>query len=134
VISFPGNYSDPEDFRKKCQTKNNHELKRVTDIKCKTPFSPYNLRLYKQTFFGLHDILAPLIVADLVCVLPMQSALQGKSCILEICPASTLKNLEKRLKIEDIYTSYKGRGIRFRDQRLQILDTLKNKPNLIFRC
>ncbi len=131
VHEFAKQYSNPETFKKEClKVTTGKELKRDTDKDKATPFSPYNLRLYKQTYFGIHDILAPLIEADLVCVLPMQSAVQGKPCILEICPASTLKNLEERLKIENLYTPYKGRDMKFRDQRLRILDALK-KTNRI---
>ncbi len=131
VQVFTKHYSHPETFKKECiEVTNGDEEKRVTDKKNATPFSPYNLWLYKQTYFGIHDILAPLVQDNLVCVLPMQSAVLGKPWILEICPASTLKQLEERLNMENLYTSYKGRNKKYRNQRLQILEVLKKK-NLI---
>lgn len=65
--------------------------KRVTDREAQTPFSPYNLRLYRQTYYGIRDVLHPLVRDRLACVLPMQSPLPGRPWILEVCPASTLK-------------------------------------------
>jgi hypothetical protein len=41
------------------------ELKRRTDIETATPFSPYNLRLYR-THYGLRDVIALLVRSDLV--------------------------------------------------------------------
>lgn len=92
VLSFPDDYTSPEAFRRVCrETAGGRELKRVTDRESQTPFSPYNLRLYRQTYFGIRDVLHPLVRDRLACVLPMQSALPDRLWILEICPASTLK-------------------------------------------
>ena len=55
---FAMRYPTHDDFRKKCRAYENEvELKRVTDIETKTPFSPYNLRMYRQTYFGIRYIL-----------------------------------------------------------------------------
>jgi hypothetical protein len=54
--------------------------------------SHYNLRLYRQTYFGIRDVLHPLVRDHLACVLPMQRMLRGRPWVLEICPASTLKH------------------------------------------
>lgn len=124
IPAFTKKYSHPEQFKKEClDATNGKEIKRVTDEKNATPFSPYNLRLYKQTYFGLHDILAPLVQNSSVCVLPIQSAEQGKPWILEICPASTLKMLYMILYKEKV-PSYKG-GTLY-DNRAKILDRLLN--------
>ncbi len=102
VLSFPGDYFAPEEFRRLCrEAAGGHELKRLTDQETQTPFSAYNLRLYRQTYYGIRDVLHPLVRDQLACVLPMQSALPGKPWILEICPASTLKR-------KGLYSSYKG--------------------------
>lgn len=122
VHAFTKKYSHPEPFKKEClDATNGKEKKRVTDEKNATPFSPYNLRLYKQTYFGIHDILAPLVQNSSTCVLPIQSAEQGKPWILEICPASTLKMLYMMLYKEKV-PPYKG-GTLY-DNRTKILDSI----------
>jgi len=96
ALSFPVDYSDPVAFRKSCRERASkagfhRELKRATDVDSKTPFSPYNWRLFRQTYYGIRDLLHPLVRDQLACVLPMQRAQSDKLWILEICPASTLK-------------------------------------------
>ena len=119
VLSFPGNYFAPEEFRRLChEASGGHEIKRITDIESQTPFSPYNLRLYRQTYHGIRDVLHPLVRDQLVCVLPMQSALPGKPWILEICPASTLKR-------KGLYLSYKGRTNAHHAARAFVLESLE---------
>jgi hypothetical protein len=104
VLSFPDRYASPEEFRETCRkAAGDSELKRVTDRESRTPFSPYNLRLYRQTYFGIRDVLAPLVRDQQACVLPMQPALPGRAWVMEICPASTLKQ-------ENLKGSYKGKG------------------------
>ncbi|VVB86500.1 Uncharacterised protein [uncultured archaeon] len=131
VRDFYETFSGPKDFRKTCwKAANSSELKRVTDKCSKTPFSPYNLRVCYQTYYGIHDILYPLVSAGRARVLPMQGVESGKTIIIEICPASTLKQLEKRPSGKNLYKTYKGRGEEYRNQRLQIVDALM-KTSLI---
>ena len=121
VLSFPDRYSSPEAFRRACrEADGGRELKRVTDRQSQTPFSPYNLRLYRQTYFGIRDVLHPLVREQLAYVLPMQSALPGKPWVLEICPASTLKQ-------EALYQPYKGRREAHRKAREHILREIEEK-------
>ena len=92
VLAFPGKHKSPEAFREACRQANGgHELKRKTDIEAQTPFSPYNLRLFRQTYYGISDVLFPLVRYSIACILPFQEPVAGKPWILEICPASTLK-------------------------------------------
>jgi len=107
VLCFGRKYSSPEEFREAClRCARGRELKRSTDQESRTPFSPYNLRLYRQTFFGISELLAPLVRQGLVSVLPMQSAIPGRPWLVEICPASFLEQ-------EDLdrhpYRPYKGK-------------------------
>ena len=119
VLSFRVTYTSPWEFRKECRSASGgKELKRFTDFKTKTPFSPYNLRLYRQTYFGIRDVLGPLIRNYAVCVLPMQEPLPDRAWVLEICPASTLKR-------EKLSLSYKGRGEEHRITRVRILDSIE---------
>ena len=106
---FPERYPVAETFKRECAETTvaktgQRELRRQTDRDAKTPFSPYNLRLYLQTYHGIRDLLAPLVAADDVRVLPMQSAASDRPWLIEICPASTLKRL-------GISQPYKGRGL-----------------------
>ncbi len=119
VSSFEDIYTTPEEFRRLCKSlSEGKELKRFTDIEAKTPFSPYNLRLYRQTYFGIRDVLGPLIKNNRVCALPMQKPLPDRAWVLEICPASTLRR-------ENLSLPYKGRGETKRTARVKILDGIQ---------
>ncbi len=106
VLRFCTRYFDtkPEVFREECRRNApGRERKRATDKQSRTPFSPYNLRLYRQTFYGIRDVLAPLVKGDLARVVPMQDIKDDKPCLVEICPAS-------KLKVHGRYTPYKDKG------------------------
>ncbi len=128
VLHFPENYMYPGEFRSKCRKPAiGRELKRITDIESKTPFSPYNLRVYRQTYYGIHDVLHSLTKNHLACVLPMQNALPDKPWLLEICPASTLKKLLQVKKLP----SYKGTDDQHYKARGLILDELTETNQLL---
>ena len=104
VLAFPRKYENPEAFQESCrEARKGKELKRETDKESRTPFSSYNLRLYKQTYFGISSILSPLVLGDRARILPMQRRKAGKAVVLEICPASTLK-------ASGLYRPYKGKS------------------------
>ena len=118
ILAFPKKHQSPEAFRKSCrETHRNEELKREADRESRTPFSPYNLRLYRQTYFGISSILSPLVLGDHARILPMQKRSEGKPVLLEICPASTLR-------ASGLYGPYKGRSEAHRMARQNILDHL----------
>jgi hypothetical protein len=124
VVNFAGRYGSPETFRRECYERaGRSELKRVTDREARTPFSPYNLRLYRQTYYGIGMVLGPLVKEAAVSVLPMQRAEPDRPWLLEICPASTLKRL-------GLYVPYKGRGETFRARRWRILSLLEEAEGL----
>ena len=113
--AFPERYAGPEGFIRQCHlASNGKELKRATDVETKTPFSPYNLRLFRQTFFGVKDLLRPLIQEKAVCVLPFQKPQGARPWIIEVCPASTLRK-------EGLGIPYKGSGMNRRAAREKIL-------------
>lgn len=95
VLTFASRYPDPEQFREDCRRSAvgpESQSKRETDIEAKTPWCAYNLRIYKQTYYGIRDVLAPLVRGGLAYVLPMQrDATPDKPWLLEVCPASTLQ-------------------------------------------
>jgi hypothetical protein len=119
ILSFPQAYDSPEHFRDAARgLAGGRELKRITDHEARTPFSPYNLRLYRQTYFGIRDLLAPLVKDRLACVLPMQVARPDRAWLLEICPASTLQR-------EGLKQPYKGRGTHHYEARVRILEAIE---------
>lgn len=91
---FAARFPDALAFRHECvRLADGRELRRDTDRMAKVPWCAYNLRLYRQTWYGIRDVLAPLVAADAARVCPMQPPAPGKPVLLEICPASALKRL-----------------------------------------
>ena len=116
---FPERYTSPEGFERQCRlASNGKELKRATDVETKTPFSPYNLRLYRQTYFGVRDVLGTLVQEKAVSVLPLQKPQDEKPWAIEICPAATLKT-------KNLSFPYKGRGRDRKAAREKILTSME---------
>lgn len=115
ITHFPKLFKTEKEFRNYCRGNSDKELKRGTDIACKTPFSPYNLRLFRQTYYGIKNILNPLL--DYVSFLPMDMN-NAHIKVVEICPASTLKSL-------NLYIPYKGKEVKHKKAREQILNSLE---------
>jgi len=92
---FADCFRSPDVFKIHCwQNGGQHELRRQTDRDAGTPWSAYNLQLYKQTYYGIHDVLAPLVLSEHAVALPMQALAAEKVWLMEICPASLLKALD----------------------------------------
>ena len=73
VLSFRKKFPDPKRFKEECfSLAHNAELKRTTDAEKRTPYCCYNLRLYKQTYYGIKEIIEPLVLESQACFLPMQ--------------------------------------------------------------
>lgn len=126
ILDFAERYSSPEQFREEMKSlAPDRELKRLTDAEVKAPFCVYNLRLYRQTYYGIRNVLRPLVVEDLACVLPMQEPASDKPWLIEICPASTLKK-------EGLYIPYKGSSSRESESRKYILEEMLDRGIQIF--
>jgi hypothetical protein len=128
IAALPARWPDAGAFREACAARTGgREPKRRTDLDARTPFSPVNLRLHRQTFHGLRDVLAPLVASGRVACAPMQArtreSLAGRTALLEICPASTLKRLA-------LYAPYKGAGDGLRASRRAILRDLQRRDVL----
>jgi hypothetical protein len=126
IAVFPKQFNCPHEFQSKCkEVFGKREAKRTTDRESHTPFSPYNLRLFRQTYFGIKDILYPLLTNGRACVMPMQEIINDRPLILEICPRSTLirENIAGR--------KYKGKTQEHRGNRRHILKNLKDKNVII---
>ena len=70
-------------------------IRRLTDIEEKAPFDPYHYRIIYQTFYGMRDVLGPLLRSRGTAILPFQyrRLSSARRVIVEACPASTLKRL-----------------------------------------
>jgi len=133
LTAFCKQYDTAEAFRTDfqelaaCAGENSRqELKRQTDREAKTPFSPYNLRMYKQTFYWLNDVLYPLVAEQLICVLPMMKATPKRPWVLETCPASYLK-------LRGLYQPYKGKTPAHKKQRTTILKALQTEKHFALK-
>lgn len=118
AAGFGDRFQDPEAFREACQAAGDQELRRVTDDETGTPMSPYNLRVYKQTYHVIRDVLAPLAEKGHARVLPVDDPTPGHPWLLEVCPAVTLEE-------EGIQEAYKGHGPDRREGRLRLLRQLE---------
>ncbi|MDW7733020.1 MAG: hypothetical protein SCH66_11405 [Methanolobus sp.] len=125
VLGFAEKYASAEQFRSEMREfTQKKELKRLTDTEVKAPFCVYNLRLYRQTYFGIRDILLPLLREDRACIIPMHEPEADKPWLMEICPASTLKK-------EGLYIPYKGKSNREKEAREHILEKMEERGILI---
>ena len=118
ALGFGERFERADDFLGDCRRRAfGRELKRACDSESRVPFSAYNLRIYRQTFHGIRDFLAPLLRGSRAVVLPMEQPDGPRPWIVETCPASTLKHA-------DLYPSYKGPGAAARDARATIINGL----------
>lgn len=129
VQQFPKRYSDPQAFRTILRLEcNGTEYKRQTDRDAGTPFNSYNLRLYRQTWWGIARVLGPLVNAGRAVVRPQQPVKKNVPTIVEVCAACTLKHR----KVYKRFGAYKGKGLKPRQQRKKIVDYLVNERLLTF--
>lgn len=126
IAGFPKEFNSPHDFQHHCkEVTGRREAKRTTDLESRTPLSPYNLRLFKQTYFGITGILYPLLREGRACVIPMQPIVDDRPLLLEICPRSTL------VKEQIAAKQYKGKTSAHGKNRRHVLDSLQDKQVVI---
>ena len=118
AADFVQRWPDAEAFREDCMRQTGgREIKRLCDREARTPFAAYNLRLYRQTYFGIAHLLAPLARDGKVRIAPLMSPPRASTTLVEACPASLLKRL-------DTYPSYKGRTPAHAEARRRILNRM----------
>ena len=129
VAAFPSRYTSLADFDVACHAASGgKEWKRLCDVETKAPFSPYNRRVISQTYYGIRDLLRPLITDGWASVPPIYQA-EGDApwllpWILEVCPAGALK-------VAGLYKPpYKGRSTAHFDARRRILKSLEIEGSL----
>lgn len=119
VRDFAERFPDPDAFRQwAMQRSGGRELRRAVDREAKTPFNAYNLRIYRQTWWGIAHLLGPLVAAGLAIVRPYHP-IPSRPCpiLIEACPASSLKSI-------GFYPAYKGRAGSHRLERRAVLRKL----------
>ncbi|MDX2138942.1 MAG: DUF429 domain-containing protein [Chloroflexota bacterium] len=138
ALAFAQRYPTADAFRAACGGRGN-ELRRQTDLDTGTPFAAGNLRMYRQTYYGIRDLLAPLVRSQTAVIFPMQPPEGNKPVVIEVCPAVTLRRLQARLPnykehgAESIATrqrimaALEGAGVTFVDTalRARVLDNAR---------
>jgi hypothetical protein len=115
VLAFGECFPSAHAFLENCRRRGRgREIRRACDRESRVPFAAYNLRIYRQTYHGIRDFLAPLIRDGAAVVLPMEMSDGDRPWIIETCPASTLKHA-------GLYPSYKGKSAAARDARRYIV-------------
>jgi hypothetical protein len=118
ALGLEGRFAAAEDFLADCRRRaGGREIRRACDRESRVPFAAYNLRIYRQTYHGIRDVLAPLLRTGDAVVLPMEGSKPDRPWVIETCPASTLKHA-------GLYPSYKGRSDDARAARRRIVDGL----------
>jgi hypothetical protein len=72
----------------------NH-IRRLTDAEAKATFDSYHYRIIYQTFYGMRDVLGPLLGKKHTAILPFhyRRLARARRVVAEACPTSTLKRL-----------------------------------------
>jgi hypothetical protein len=124
ALRYAAEFADADSFRAIMRSRHNAiEHKRMTDRIAGTPFNSYNLRLYRQTWWGITGVVSPLVRAGRAIVRPQQKLRAGKAILIEVCAACTLKSI-------DLYPAYKGKEATHRKARQRILDHLIDRGAL----
>ncbi|HJT14593.1 MAG TPA: hypothetical protein VJ790_18370 [Dongiaceae bacterium] len=124
ALRYAAEFADADSFRSIMRSRHNAiEHKRMTDRIAGTPFNSYNLRLYRQTWWGITGVVGPLVRAGRAIVRPQQKLHAGKPTLIEVCAACTLKSI-------DLYPPYKGKEAIHRKARQRILDHLIDRGAL----
>jgi hypothetical protein len=133
-LDVVASFGDADVLRERCAAAvPGGEVRRRTDIEASTPFSPYNLRIYKQTYHGMVDVLRALHGRPEIAVLPFdplppadddagarlpfnRAAGAGAPHVylMEVCPASVLTALglrEPGYKGNDVHAAAKRHAI-----------------------
>ncbi|WP_058581054.1 hypothetical protein [Haloprofundus marisrubri] len=102
VDELPDWFSSPEDMTKRCRMharlvtdSAETDLLRATEEPLGA-IAAYDDRLSTETFYGIRDVLRPLVLTDTARVVPMQMPKEGCPLVLETYPAGTLDTLECR--------------------------------------
>ncbi len=122
--------TDADEFQATCRSRardatdgERADLRRETDGPVGA-LCPYGSHVWKQTFFGIRDVLAPLARTEAVAVRPMQDG--GDVSLCEVYPAATLAQCDLPA------AEYKDGSETARDRRRTIVEGLEAETPLTF--
>ncbi len=114
-VRWLASFGDPREWRRAVRQKSRKEPKRTADHASATPLASMNLRVFKQTWTAMVEVLSPLAAAG-VRVEPLAGPRGSPVVVAEGCPASLLK------RAGDSAKGYKGREGSHRMRREEILE------------
>lgn len=114
-LEWMATFASPRDWRRAVRKMNRKEPKRWTDRASRTPLASMNLRVFKQTWTVMVEVLAPVLAAG-VRIAPMAGPRDSRVIVGEGCPASILK------RGGDSARGYKGTSDANRVRRTEILE------------
>ena len=114
TVRWMASFDSPRDWRRGVRSMTRKEPRRVADRNSWTPLASMNLRIFKQTWTAMVELLVPLAAAG-VRVEPLAGPLGSNVVVAEGCPASLLK------RAGDSARGYKGRTEGNRQRRNEIL-------------
>src|SRR2546428_10809119 len=62
ILDFSSRYPTAAAFRAACRQLSARELRRTTDVEAHAPWAAWNWRLYRQTYFGIAEVMPPLVM------------------------------------------------------------------------
>lgn len=116
VRGFDDRFDDPEEFRETCLERTDDENRRRDADERVGGLCPYDIRVHKQTFYAIRDVLEPLL--DDVSVLPMHDT-GAKRTLLEVYPTAVL---EQFALFAEGYKESSDRGARRRGRNFDGLE------------
>ena len=123
MAAWLAGFGSPRLWRSQVRAADRREPRRACDAAFRTPMAPMNLRVFKQTFTLIAEVLCPLAEAG-VRIEPVHAG-GGELTVCEGCPASVL-----RLKGWPDH-GYKGEGEPPRTVRADILRRLQQREKLV---
>lgn len=115
TVEWMAGFQTPRDWRRGVRTVTRKEPRRVADRAASTPLASMNLRIFKQTWTAMVELLQPLAMAG-VRIEPLAGPKNSRVVVAEGCPASILK------RGGDSSRGYKGKSDSNRDRRREILE------------
>ena len=114
LAKWMAEFEDPRAWRRALRAVDRKEKKRLCDRAAHAPLAPMNLRVFKQTWTVVCEVLLPLASDDID--LPCLRATDSSVSVVESCPASVLHRLGESSR------GYKGRTNETQSRRKALLD------------
>lgn len=99
IAEFPDEFLSPGNLQRVCSDRaqlvtdgERRQLNRETEEESEA-LCPYNLQISKQTYYGIRDLLRPLVLTREADILPMINGASSGPSVVEVYPAGTLKDL-----------------------------------------